>query len=979
LRRRSGRVHQGGKPITSMTSALESPSCTFESSAVAAAAVVVQESRRRMQLPLLSSAGFNTAGDTGADTDSTSSSSSSSSDQSEAPSYRESGSIAQMTTDISKENSMEELPGVGYPIPVAGYVPPLPPFHGLEIPPPLVPHDFFNTFFDPTVAPPPINFLCAPQSTQAAAPPTPGNHPNGTFQIPAPPAFLAGTQNTDGNYFQAYFPSPDEMSPSAPEVSPEVDPAGIQGSILTPHHQVYLRSEFMPPGPFYPPANLVDDSTSLPPSCLNDDSFTNRCRENAFVPSIPKLQIGSFNVPTYEETGERFSKVLMQRIQEIGGKSESRSSFVFEPSAETLEDLSLGNSHSLSGRTGDLKPQQLFSSLSAATTVPLSRQVSQADLPSLSTSFDGTALPEGFNVAAQETIYKNMNSVPMVEPSPSSNNAFGTYLVDGLVADGSGLVGGLGPPRTGGSRSTPTALASSSSFSDYNWNEPFLHHDLPPQLLVQLNQWQLISSNRLLSTFELSIFRTTNCVNAHKCEFAKQPTKCWASHNFSSNDKPRWRRRNPFIFTYKHLLCPKIQALKDVMRSRRNPDSQQKICDKQALQQACFTCEDSLNCQFSHSLEEQMYHPFVYKTQVCTNQSPNNSCCRPFCPFLHHGEYVLNDNGQPKAICANSIKTWVDSKNNNTSAGSPAETLTIKASPYEELYETPKMMSELSHLASFDKVSNDLILNTPSLSLKKHGAESSTPAVDDAFDWKEPHRVEAIPVDLASRFAYVLFKDCRAPMNNFELSVFRTTRCPLKTCCENTKVPTRCWATHASDGSNRWLRRNPWVYAYKHLLCPHVRPKHGSKDGTDGKSSKWSSCQKGRQCGLAHSIEEQMYHPFVYKTSNCVNKDCERPFCPFLHPNETPHSLRPCLTVAPPGPTPSNGGGLTSSIRQPGSAYSGDSFFDRRDSLLANSPVTCGVTDYEDSNASAGDRIKQLQPGKSNHRHQHHRKQTRRE
>lgn len=43
-------------------------------------------------------------------------------------------------------------------------------------------------------------------------------------------------------------------------------------------------------------------------------------------------------------------------------------------------------------------------------------------------------------------------------------------------------------------------------------------------------------------------------------------------------------------------------------------------------------------------------------------------------------------------------------------------------------------------------------------------------------------------------------------------------------------------------------------------------------------------CDKGRNCYYAHSKEEQLYHPMVYKARMCKSHEsCYRRFCPFAH------------------------------------------------------------------------------------------------
>merc|ERR1719489_681969 len=200
--------------------------------------------------------------------------------------------------------------------------------------------------------------------------------------------------------------------------------------------------------------------------------------------------------------------------------------------------------------------------------------------------------------------------------------------------------------------------------TDIDWNEPYLELEVPETLLKQLTMFGFMSSTRILSPFELSIFRTVMCVNSQSCENARSPIKCWASHNFTKSiESRRWKRRNPFIYDYKHLMCPKIQSLKDALRARADTvDGGQKYIDKNALQQACFQCEDGINCSYSHSLEEQMYHPFVYKTAICTNQKNSNGCARPFCPFLHENEYFYDHEGNTKPRLYDSLQVWTTNK-----------------------------------------------------------------------------------------------------------------------------------------------------------------------------------------------------------------------------------------------------------------------------------------------------------------------------
>lgn len=81
----------------------------------------------------------------------------------------------------------------------------------------------------------------------------------------------------------------------------------------------------------------------------------------------------------------------------------------------------------------------------------------------------------------------------------------------------------------------------------------------------------------------------------------------------------------------------------------------------------------------------------------------------------------------------------------------------------------------------------------------------------------------------------------------------------------------------------RWTRRPPWKYTYSPELC---RDLVFVTDGR-GRTIAKSNCKQKRNCRYAHTKEEQMYHPKVYKTAMChqfeENGWCDRYYCPFAH------------------------------------------------------------------------------------------------
>jgi len=82
-----------------------------------------------------------------------------------------------------------------------------------------------------------------------------------------------------------------------------------------------------------------------------------------------------------------------------------------------------------------------------------------------------------------------------------------------------------------------------------------------------------------------------------------------------------------------------------------------------------------------------------------------------------------------------------------------------------------------------------------------------------------------------------------------------------------------------------WQRRSPFDTPYSAKLCPEIQfVKKGNK------MSLMRRCNRGRQCLYAHSKEEELYHPLMYKTKMCsAHPACSRCHCPFAH---SPQELR---------------------------------------------------------------------------------------
>ncbi|CDR95394.1 hypothetical protein, conserved [Babesia bigemina] len=111
-------------------------------------------------------------------------------------------------------------------------------------------------------------------------------------------------------------------------------------------------------------------------------------------------------------------------------------------------------------------------------------------------------------------------------------------------------------------------------------------------------------------------------------------------------------------------------------------------------------------------------------------------------------------------------------------------------------------------------------------------------------------------------------------LSEHELANFRTSfctnhhqnKCPNSDSCEKSHCLT-------------WQRRNPYEISYSPQLCPEIQFVKKSR-----KMVLYRRCTRGKNCNFAHSKEEELYHPLVYKTKQCsAYPKCTRYFCPFVH------------------------------------------------------------------------------------------------
>ncbi|XP_951918.1 uncharacterized protein TA15175 [Theileria annulata] len=130
--------------------------------------------------------------------------------------------------------------------------------------------------------------------------------------------------------------------------------------------------------------------------------------------------------------------------------------------------------------------------------------------------------------------------------------------------------------------------------------------------LVEMENEHVCLSGRRLEEFRTRhcpFYLRQMCVNSSRCDMSHSET---------------WPRRNPAHFRYDYKLCPNIQFFRNG--------------NKMQLQ---GKCSYGRRCKFSHSKEEQLYHPDLYKTRYCVNY-PN--CKGYYCPFAHSKEELRTIN-----------------------------------------------------------------------------------------------------------------------------------------------------------------------------------------------------------------------------------------------------------------------------------------------------------------------------------------------
>lgn len=123
---------------------------------------------------------------------------------------------------------------------------------------------------------------------------------------------------------------------------------------------------------------------------------------------------------------------------------------------------------------------------------------------------------------------------------------------------------------------------------------------------------------------------------------------------------------------------------------------------------------------------------------------------------------------------------------------------------------------------------------------------------------------------------------------HFRMFHYKVDACPHTDCLHDTDV---CPYTHPGEKSKR---RNPGVFMYQPVPCPHFRK---------------GNCKKGDTCPLSHGVFECWLHPSKYRTQLCTEgSSCTRNLCFFAHSLEElrevsdacePCEMESCMALSP--------------------------------------------------------------------------------
>jgi len=133
-------------------------------------------------------------------------------------------------------------------------------------------------------------------------------------------------------------------------------------------------------------------------------------------------------------------------------------------------------------------------------------------------------------------------------------------------------------------------------------------------------------------------FRSKPCQRLLRSGICEWHSQCQFSHD------PEWPRRPPNKINYSPALCPHIRAV---------------LLNNSGEVQLENSCPAGLSCTFSHTKDEVLYHPSIFKTNLCEEHRSltvdqrtarrskhRPRCHRYYCPFAH-GKQELRTSPMP--------------------------------------------------------------------------------------------------------------------------------------------------------------------------------------------------------------------------------------------------------------------------------------------------------------------------------------------
>jgi serine/threonine protein kinase len=122
-----------------------------------------------------------------------------------------------------------------------------------------------------------------------------------------------------------------------------------------------------------------------------------------------------------------------------------------------------------------------------------------------------------------------------------------------------------------------------------------------------------------------------------------------------------------------------------------------------------------------------------------------------------------------------------------------------------------------------------------------------------------------------------------AQLSSDDLVKFRTRFCERFLQYGECNFGGKCQYSH----NMAWRRRSPQKYLYEPRMCDNIIS-YGNPPvaGSPYTCHSVLNCHNGKNCKFAHSREEVLYHPLVYKTLVCEDHHCSKYYCPFGHSHE---------------------------------------------------------------------------------------------